>query len=620
MPITVRKQHANPNGFAPPAGPKMKAGSVLSRAMRVGDMKDSWIKMLLYGANGCLAGDTHIRYKIRSRDGKSQNEKGGTLEHLYERFHGIVRRGKGYYQRPSTVGSSFYVSCVTDDGRLTHNLITDVLDSGDRPVFEVTTESGKVIRATADHEFMVADGYKPLALLKPEHEVMVSAGRRFKAEERKKPVKRPWYCVKYHPRERLNIVGTSSGPYEYHRISRTHLVFEAARNNMTPEEYREALNTWSPNELRKLWTVPEGAEVHHIDENPLNDIDSNLLLAESSAEHQKLFHADCVTRPGMAVYVVPDRITSIKRMGTVRTFDVAVADPFHNFIASGFAVHNCGKTSLAAQFPGPLLLLSYERCPSGGARSIRKRNPDVTWLRVGTPEGMNPDDPNLVLNADDVIGDTDRIAEELKEHCPFKTVVFDHVTVFQDWVLEKLLGRPLPQQLNFGAVSGDNYRDRAEITKTKLKPFADLPCHTVFIGKEKDHNPPREDKVNPNTGKVSPDMRPKFLRGMQQESFVSVDVGGATAGWLQDLCEYACRLYMAKEIEVSVTEQTILGKKQTFRTETETGKFVRSLRVAYHPNYFSRFRSDDPDALPEAIDNPTWAKLKAVIDGQPLPK
>lgn len=277
-----------------------------------------------------------------------------------------------------------------------------------------------------------------------------------------------------------------------------------------------------------------------------------------------------------------------------------------------------GKTTLACQFPKPLLLLSYERCPSGGARSVR-RMPGVTWLRVGLPDGVDPNDPTVEIKAADVIADTERLAAELRVSNPFKTVVFDHVTVFQDWVLESVTGAYVVQQ-GKGKVTTDQYVQRAELTKGMLRPWVDLPCDTVFIGKEKDHNPPKEEKVSATTGKVQPDLRPRWLRGMQQESFVTVELGGGTTGWLQDAVDYGCRLYMDREVKVTESKSTIQGKEVVHRDVAETGNFVRALRVKYHPNYFSRFRADNPDELPDAIEAPTWAKIQAAIEGRAIPE
>jgi recombination protein RecA len=45
--------------------------------------------------------------------------------------------------------------------------------------------------------------------------------------------------------------------------------------------------------------------------------------------------------------VVEDTIVSIKSVGIKTTYDIKMASPFNNYIAGGFVVHNCGKTTLA---------------------------------------------------------------------------------------------------------------------------------------------------------------------------------------------------------------------------------------------------------------------------------
>lgn len=263
-----------------------------------------------------------------------------------------------------------------------------------------------------------------------------------------------------------------------------------------------------------------------------------------------------------------------------------------------------GKTHLAGTFEKPLLHLSLEKTPSGGARTIR-RFPGVTCLRPGAPTFDAP------IVAADFVAEMEQLAAELAAKNPFRTVVIDHVTVFQDYVLEKIVGKPLPEQIGFGTVSGDHYRDRAEAVKQMLRPWVDMRCHTVFIGKEKDHNPPRQDKVNERTGRVQPDMRPRFVRGLQQESCVTVNLGGGAADWLMDACEYACRLYFDREVKAV---RTVVNEQEVTDWQ-ETGEFVRALRVTYHPNFYARFRSDAPEKMPEALVRPTWDRIKAVIEG-----
>lgn len=263
-----------------------------------------------------------------------------------------------------------------------------------------------------------------------------------------------------------------------------------------------------------------------------------------------------------------------------------------------------GKTYLSATFPKPLLHISLDKTPSGGARTIRKF-PGVTCIRPGAPKFEDP------IVAAECVAKMARLAEELTAKNPFKTVVFDHVTVFQDYVLEKVVGKALPEQIGFGVVSGDEYRDRSEIVKTMLRPWVDMQCHTVFVGKEKDHNPPKEEKVGKN-GKPQPDMRPRFIRGLQVESRVTVNLGGGAADWLMDASEFICRLYMDQEMEWTETE--FQGVKS--RSATPTGRYVRALRIGYHPNFAARFRSDAPETLPDAIVQPTYEKIQAAIEGR----
>ena len=120
---------------------------------------------ILYGPEGCLDKDTFIQYEIRTSSGHRQNHKGGTIERLWHRFHGKPMPGKGAYQRKSTIDSEFFASCVNEEGRIFQNLILDVVKTGIKPCFEITTESGLSLVATGDHKFFIGTGYAPLSSL-----------------------------------------------------------------------------------------------------------------------------------------------------------------------------------------------------------------------------------------------------------------------------------------------------------------------------------------------------------------------------------------------------------------------------------------------------------------------
>lgn len=291
-----------------------------------------------------------------------------------------------------------------------------------------------------------------------------------------------------------------------------------------------------------------------------------------------------------------------------------------------YGQNRVGKTTLACQFPKPLLLVACEPNVTGGAQSVTKVV-GVTYLRITATEAALRLVEEIAANPHSNWGRNKGAWEALADKQgvprydgePWQTVVIDTATSLQDLVLQEIMGLDqLPTQLNFGGVSGDQYRYRSERTRDILRPFLNLPVHTVVCAKEKDHNPPKEERISEKTGKVQPDMRPRFLRGMQSESYFAADLGGATVGWLHDACDYIGRLYFAKEVKVQVRKAKIGTEEREMRDEVETGRFVRCLRTMYHPNYAAGMRSCDPDTVPEYIESPTYAKIATVIRGEKL--
>lgn len=268
--------------------------------------------------------------------------------------------------------------------------------------------------------------------------------------------------------------------------------------------------------------------------------------------------------------------------GSVLSEGIPVGDLDSDFIKIVlYGQNRVGKTTLACQFPKPLLLVAMEPNKTGGAMSVTKVK-DVTYLRVSSSEKAV------------------RLAVELKQSNPFATVVVDSVTSYQDIILREILGlTSLPEMLSWGTVSMDQYRMRSEKTREALRPFIDLDCHVVLNAKERDHNPPKDGK-------------PEILHGIQVESFFAADLGGATVGWLNDACDYICRLYIEKEMKI-VTSTAVPGEPME-RLE-ETGRLVRRLRTMYHPNFAAGIRSATPEKVPEFIQDPTFEKIYKVIRG-----
>lgn len=296
----------------------------------------------IYGTHGCLAADTHISYSIRKPDGSRQNAKGGSIERLYKRFHGIPISGKGSYQRPETIESEYYLASVNEFGAIVQNRIVDVFDSGVKSCFQVTTERGHKLTATADHRFWTGEDYVPLGSLTVGDTVMIHNNTRYRNDGKSgRREDRVYLYVKEHPVAGVKMV---DGKYRYHRLARARAVVEAELNHLTLDEYITKLNAHN---LSGLTFLDRTQIVHHKDEDPTNDVPENLVIMTKD-EHDR--HHAHERHNEFRFVAVPDQIASITAIGARHTYDIEMADPYHNFVAQGLVVHNSGKTGIAMQF------------------------------------------------------------------------------------------------------------------------------------------------------------------------------------------------------------------------------------------------------------------------------
>lgn len=121
----------------------------------------------VYGEESCLSGDTFILYHIINKKGKLQNSKGGTLENLYKRFNKIQRKGKGNYQRGKTKNSDFFISSINEQNCIVKNKIVDVVNTGKKLTYKITTEKGHTLISTPEHKFYIGNNkFKCLEKLK----------------------------------------------------------------------------------------------------------------------------------------------------------------------------------------------------------------------------------------------------------------------------------------------------------------------------------------------------------------------------------------------------------------------------------------------------------------------
>ncbi len=305
----------------------------------------------IYGPESCLAAKTFVQYEVRTQDGKHQNHKGGSIERLYHRFNGIPIKGKGSYQRPETVGSEYFAPSVNDEGRIFQNKIVAVVDAGEKHCFELETNSGEVIQASADHKFFTGEKYVPLSDLQEGDTVMIHNATPYrKAEEDEESTRtyRHYLYVKEHPVAGVKIVKDDHQGYEYtyHRLARARAVVEARMNKLSLDEFVGKLNDGDVSDLNFL---SRDDCVHHVDEDHTNDAWENLVVVDASSHGRR--HA--IERHNNLRYAaVPARVRSVRSIGQKQTYDIQMESPSNNYVAERFVVHNSGKTTLALSIVG----------------------------------------------------------------------------------------------------------------------------------------------------------------------------------------------------------------------------------------------------------------------------
>lgn len=286
--------------------------------------------------SSCLSGGTFIQYEIRTSEGKRQNHKGGTLENLYLRFNGLPRKGQGFYQRPSTVGSEFFAPSVNEEGRIIQNRILAVVKNGQKPVFKVTTQGGLQVIATADHRFLSDEGYVRLGGLDVGSVVMIHNNTPYRTDSPASKAARPALHVKYHPYGTHHMVNG----YAYKYVITARLIYEARLNELEYDSYVNRLNS---GDLTGLKFLTPDQHVHHRNENFRDNDEQNVVVLDAST-HGRI-HA-WERHNNLRYTAVEDHIISIEPVGVETVYDIEMEDPYPNFVADGFVVHNC-KTNLA---------------------------------------------------------------------------------------------------------------------------------------------------------------------------------------------------------------------------------------------------------------------------------
>lgn len=243
--------------------------------------------------------------------------------------------------------------------------------------------------------------------------------------------------------------------------------------------------------------------------------------------------------------------------------------------ATSFALYgrsNTGKTTLAADFPKPLLLLDVQ---DNGVDSVRDVK-DIDVMQVSEWE------------------DVETVFYWLRTNPKkYKTVVIDTVTNVQHLaVIDHLArkGKATVRAGDWGTMARRDWGDVAGLLRRWITDYRDLPCNVVFVAQDRIFNFDDDEDNDPET-ELTPEIGPRLMPSVASHLNASVSIIGNTF------------------IRIKYITKAIKGE------EKELEKIQYCLRVGPNPIYVTKVRKPKSVKVPQVIVNPTFQKLVDIQEG-----
>lgn len=263
-----------------------------------------------------------------------------------------------------------------------------------------------------------------------------------------------------------------------------------------------------------------------------------------------------------------------EKTGGIRDKIRKVGDSGYGLRVNLYGRGKTGKTTLAATFPKPLILIGTMGSLEDGTLSIA----NVEGVDFFPLETMDEWDPILA---------------EVKN---YKTVVLDTGGGLQDMILKEHLGLDdVPVQKSWGMARQQDWQVVGSQTKERLRDILSLSMtdglHTIIIAHERsfDSNDSHEG-ITPTVGSA---------------------LSPAVAGWLNGACDYVAQCFIREETKI-ITQK---GAKKEVKIEKKTGKSEYCLRIGPHPIYLTGFRKPREKEIPDVLVDPSYEKIVELIKG-----
>lgn len=298
----------------------------------------------IIGPPGCLSGETELMFCRKL--GNKKSKKKSTLADAYYKFNNIPREKSGWHQSRS--GKNYLWDSTIDTYTLaytgesiTHHRIEAIVDSGRKPTYTITTDGGLMLRCTAEHPFLtIKDEKEQFVQLQNLNlgDTLIVRGEKKKNGRIKRLYRKIVTGVKYHPHKwAKKIKGI-----DHCAVLDAKLILEAELNALSMKELIKILKT-DQVRAQELRYLDPAMVIHHIDENPRNNDLANLKIL-TKKEHDTHHSGKSNLHFGDQKPSI-DRVKSIISYGMEHTYDIIMTDPYHNYVANGFVVHNTGKTT-----------------------------------------------------------------------------------------------------------------------------------------------------------------------------------------------------------------------------------------------------------------------------------
>jgi len=327
-------------------------------------------------ASFCLSGDSKI---LRF----NQNKKHLTIKELFDRQQDNQLKGRN---------KLMLLRSMNENNKIVPNHFKQILYSGKKDMYRVTTKLGYSLKASKKHIFFTPTGKSQLKTLNIGDEVLVNGMELIKDKE--------WLKHQREMELSIKAIAEKAG-VSYSTVRKYIRLFKLTKKNGNkPKEFipwnkgltenedsriknqANALRKYhynnQPKEKNSRWNAKgdltisglrlrfskypkikceccgstQNLENHHRDKDITNWKETNKMTL--CTQCHKAYHKGYNVKHAM-----PDKIISIQYVGKENSYDIEMAEPFHNFVANGFIVHNSQESTRYVNYKNKGLEIIY---------------------------------------------------------------------------------------------------------------------------------------------------------------------------------------------------------------------------------------------------------------------